>query len=123
MAQPVGAARGQLPEARLEWSKDAATCIVLASRGYPDAAQTGHAIEGLETLDGQADVIAFHGATARRDGRLVTVGGRVLGITALGPTLEASIERAYAAAAQVSFEGRHYRRDIGQKALARLKGR
>ncbi len=119
----LGAARGQLPEARLEWSKDAATCIVLASRGYPDAAQTGHAIEGLETLDGQADVIAFHGATARRDGRLVTVGGRVLGITALGPTLEASIERAYAAAAQVSFEGRHYRRDIGQKALARLKGR
>ncbi len=119
----LGAARGQLPEARLEWSKEAATCIVLASRGYPEAAETGHVISGLETLAGHNDVMAFHGATRRRDGALTTVGGRVLGITALGATLEASIERAYAATRQVSFEGMHYRRDVGQKALARLKGR
>jgi phosphoribosylamine--glycine ligase len=118
----LGAATGHLPEARLEWSKEAATCVVLASRGYPDTPETGLPIAGLEALDGQ-DVLAFHAATATREGRLVTVGGRVLGITALGATLEASIERAYAAVAQISFAGCHFRRDIGQKALARLKGR
>jgi phosphoribosylamine--glycine ligase len=74
-------------------------------------------------LSGQPDVIAFHGATARRDGELVSVGGRVLGITALGANLDAAVQRAYEAAAQVSFDGMHYRRDIGRRALARLHGR
>jgi phosphoribosylamine---glycine ligase len=119
----LGAACGQLPETRLEWSKEAATCVVLASRGYPEAAETGKPIAGLDALGGQSDVMAFHGATVRREGVLTTVGGRVLGITALGATLEASIARAYAAVEQVSFEGMHYRRDIGDKAVARLKGR
>ncbi len=119
----LGAATGQLPEARLEWSKEPAACVVLASRGYPDAVETGKEIEGLEALSAQPDLLAFHAATARRDGRLITVGGRVLGVTARGATLEQAIERAYAGVAQVSFEGMHFRHDIGHKALARLRGR
>jgi phosphoribosylamine--glycine ligase len=119
----LGAARGQLPDTRLEWTKEPAVCVVLASRGYPEAVETGKRIDGLDALGGRGDVITFHAATARRNGEVVTVGGRVLGITALGATLEAAIERAYTAVGQVSFDGMHYRKDIGQKALARLRGR
>lgn len=116
-----GVADGHLPEGQIEWAKEAAACVVLASRGYPDAPETGRPISGLEQLERLPDVVAFHAATARRDGQLVTVGGRVLGITALGANLEQAIQRAYEAAGKVSFDGVHYRRDIGQRALARLR--
>ena len=66
------------------------------------------------------DVLVFHAGTARRDGKLVTDGGRVLGVTALGPDIPRAIERAYEAVAKVHFEGMHYRRDIGRKALRHL---
>jgi phosphoribosylamine--glycine ligase len=104
----------------VDWAKEAAACIVVASRGYPDAPETGQEIDGLETLAGEGDVTVFHAATARRDGKIVTVGGRVLGVTALGASLDAAIERAYQAVQKISFEGMHYRKDIGQKALAKL---
>ena len=68
----------------------------------------------------QQDVVVYHSATAQRDGKLVTVGGRVLGVTALGANLDAAIQRAYEAVSKISFDGMHYRKDIGQKALARL---
>lgn len=116
-----GVADGYLPEGPIEWAKEAAACVVLASRGYPDTPETGRPISGLEQLERMPDVVAFHAATGRRDGQLVTVGGRVLGITALGANLEQAIQRAYEAAGKVSFEGVHYRRDIGQRALARLR--
>jgi len=115
-----GVADGHLPEGPIEWAKEAAACVVLASRGYPDTPETGKPITGLEQLESLPDVAVFHAATARRDGQLVSVGGRVLGITALGDSLELAVQRAYESAAKVSFEGMHYRRDIGQRALARL---
>jgi phosphoribosylamine--glycine ligase len=117
-----GVAEGNLGDVKLEWHKEPAVCVVLAAKGYPDSPETGQAIEGTAALDGQKDLMAFHAATASRDGKLVTVGGRVLGITALGANLEAAIDRAYAAVKKVSFPGMHYRKDIGQRALARLHG-
>jgi phosphoribosylamine--glycine ligase len=71
-------------------------------------------------LKSATDVIVYHAATALRDGKVVTVGGRVLGVTALGANLDAAVQRAYEAVAEISFEGMQYRKDIGQKALAHL---
>ncbi len=115
-----GVAEGQLKESKIEWSKEPSACVVIAARGYPDEPETGHAISGLEVLKGLPDVAVFHAGTARKD-TLVTVGGRVLGVTALGANLEAAVQRAYEAVSKVSFEGMHYRKDIGRKALARLQ--
>jgi phosphoribosylamine---glycine ligase len=115
-----GVAEGQLKETKMDWAKEAAVCVVLTSRGYPDAPETGQEIRGLGSLQGQSDVMVFHAATAGRDGKLVTVGGRVLGVTALGANLDAAVQRAYEAVKRISFDGMHYRKDIGQKALARL---
>jgi phosphoribosylamine--glycine ligase len=113
-------AAGQLGETRLEWAKEPAVCVVLASRGYPGEPETGHEVKGLEKLKGWKDVVVYHAAT-RRDGDAVkTVGGRVLGVTALGANLDAAIARAYEAVACISFEGMFYRKDIGHRALARL---
>jgi phosphoribosylamine---glycine ligase len=117
----LGVAEGNMGETKIEWMREAAACVVIASRGYPETPETGKVIHGLETLEGESGVIAFHAATAVRDGRLVTVGGRVLGVTALGATMAAAIQRAYEAVDKVSFEGMHFRRDIGRKALARLQ--
>jgi phosphoribosylamine--glycine ligase len=113
-------ARGQMRETKVEWAMEPAVCVVLASKGYPDAIETGKPIQGLESLKGQKDLIVFHAATARRADQIVTVGGRVLGVTALGANHEAAIEKAYDGVRAVSFEGMQYRKDIGQKALGRL---
>jgi phosphoribosylamine---glycine ligase len=115
-----GVAEGQLRETKIDWAKDPAVCVVLASRGYPETPDTGKKITGIESLAGEGDVIVFHAATQREDGALVTVGGRVLGVTALGANLDTAIQRAYEAVGRVSFEGMQFRKDIGQKALARL---
>jgi phosphoribosylamine--glycine ligase len=116
----LDSARGQIRDTKMDWAMEPTVCVVLASRGYPEAVETGKPIHGLESLKGLKDVIAFHAATAKRDGQTVTVGGRVLGITALGANHEAAIERAYEAIKSVSFEGMQYRQDIGRKAVARL---
>ncbi|HVR69327.1 MAG TPA: phosphoribosylamine--glycine ligase [Vicinamibacteria bacterium] len=118
-----GVAAGNLKETKIEWAKEAAVCVVLASRGYPDGVETGKPIHGLEDLEGSEDVVVYHAATDRRDGQIVTVGGRVLGVTALGASLDAAVQRVYEAVPRISFEGMQYRRDIGQKALARLHAR
>jgi phosphoribosylamine---glycine ligase len=115
-----GAAEGDLSDVKIEWSKDPAVCVVLAAKGYPDDVETGDEIRGLEGLHGEADIVVYHAATELREGKLVTVGGRVLGVTALGFNLDAAVTRAYEGVARVSFDGMHYRRDIGRKALARL---
>ena len=115
-----GVAEGDLSEVKIEWAKDPAVCVVLAAKGYPGEVATGDAIQGLDTLHSEADIVVYHAATALRDGQVVTVGGRVLGVTALGFNLDAAITRAYEGVGRVSFDGMHYRRDIGKKALARL---
>jgi len=116
----LGGAEGDLPEGKLEWAKEPAVCVVLASEGYPESSENGRVIHGTEALKGQPDVVVFHAATALREGQLVTVGGRVLGVTALGANLDSAIQRAYESVAKLSFEGMQYRKDIGRKALARL---
>ena len=113
-------AEGQgLPET-VAWRPEAAVCVVLASAGYPGSYPTGQPIAGLEAAGARPGVTVFHAGTARRDGRLVTAGGRVLGVTALGADIPAAIQAAYEAVGDIHFEGMHYRRDIGRRALARL---
>jgi phosphoribosylamine---glycine ligase len=116
----VQAADGQIKDWKPDWAKEPAVCVVLASKGYPDAPETGKAITGLDALQGEPDVVVYHAATARKNGAIVTVGGRVLGVTALGANLDAAVARAYEAVAKLSFEGMQYRKDIGKRALARL---
>jgi phosphoribosylamine--glycine ligase len=113
-------ADGQLGDVRIEWTKEPAICVVLAAGGYPGEVETGKEVKGLAALKGVPDLHVFHAATAMRDGKVVTVGGRVLGVTAMGQNLDAAVQRAYDAAEKIHFDGMQYRKDIGQKALARL---
>lgn len=110
-----------LPET-VPWRHDAAVCVVIASGGYPGAYATGYPITGVEAASARAGGAVFQAGTAVRDGRLVTAGGRVLGVAALGPNLAAAIATAYAAVGDIRFEGMHFRRDIGRRALIRLGG-
>jgi phosphoribosylamine--glycine ligase len=96
----------------------------MASGGYPGSYEKGLLIEGLDEAESCDGVMVFHAGTAVKDSRTVTAGGRVLGVTALGPDIPSAIERAYDAVGKIRFDGMHYRKDIGAKALARLaKGR
>jgi phosphoribosylamine--glycine ligase len=108
-----GGLEGVVPE----WSPDWAVTVVLASRGYPESSSTGDVIRGLDEVEG-AEV--FHAGTAERDGEIVTAGGRVLGVTALGATPGEARERAYAAAERITFEGRQMRTDIALRAVDRV---
>jgi phosphoribosylamine--glycine ligase len=103
----------------IEWDKRACVAVVLASGGYPDRYETGKTISGLEETAKLPDVQIFHAGTKRVNGQIVTAGGRVLAVTALGSTIEAARDRAYQAIAQIHFEGCHYRRDIALSAGAR----
>ena len=97
------------------WSTRASVCVVLASGGYPGKYGTGAAIEGVESAETAPGVTVFHAGTALREGRLVTAGGRVLGVTAVAGDLATAIARAYGAVGAIRFEGMHYRRDIGRR--------
>ena len=110
-------ADGRLHEVRLEWRREAAVCVVLASKGYPGDYETGFPIHGLEDAAAEPGVVVFHAATRRAGDEFVTAGGRVLAVTALGDDLAAARERAYRAAGLIRFEGMHYRRDIAKSAL------
>ena len=105
----------RLAAADIAWRDGAAACVVLASGGYPKKYQTGFPITGLDADGGCAGAIVYHAGTKWQDGQYRTAGGRVLGVTGLGDTLEESIRRAYAAAEDIRFENRHYRTDIGRK--------
>jgi phosphoribosylamine--glycine ligase len=107
----------RLDEVELEWDPRPAVCVVMASGGYPGAYEKGKLITGLDQLP--ADVLAFHAGTALEDGKLVTNGGRVLGITAFGGTIEEAVQNVYAGVEKVNFSGMHYRRDIAHRALAK----
>ncbi|HKP35321.1 MAG TPA: phosphoribosylamine--glycine ligase [Pyrinomonadaceae bacterium] len=108
----------RLDEIDVKWASDASTCVVLAAPGYPGKVSTGSVIEGLGRATQHENVQLFHAATARdANGAWVTAGGRVLGVTATGPDLETALKRAYAAVAEIQWEGMQYRRDIGRPAV------
>jgi len=111
-----GAARGALPVGALTWDPRTAVCVVLAAPGYPEAPRTGEPITlPSATSDGDDDVLVFHAGTAQRDGALVTAGGRVLGVTALGDGVDDARRKAYATADAIDFAGKQLRRDIGAR--------
>ncbi len=109
--------RGRLSDVTIEWDPRPAVCVVMASGGYPDAYEKGKVITGLEEASRLKDVKVFHAGTAKRDGQIVTAGGRVLGVTAVGQTIAEAKKRAYQAVSLIHFEGAYYRRDIADKAL------
>jgi len=115
----LAVAGGDLSGVEIEWHDKAAVCVVMASQGYPGDYRKGDEISGLAEASRIDDLFVFHAGTKARDGRIVTSGGRVLGVTALGDTVQDAIDRAYRGVAAISWEGVHYRRDIGRKAVNR----
>jgi phosphoribosylamine--glycine ligase len=115
----VRTCEGRLAGTTLAWDPRAAVCVVLAAEGYPGTVRKGAAIDGLDALRAWKDGVVFHAGTTRRDGRVVADGGRVLGVTALGPTIRAAVDEAYRGVARISWPGMQHRRDIGHRALAR----
>jgi phosphoribosylamine--glycine ligase len=105
--------------AKPDWDERACVSVVLSSGGYPGEYETGFEIEGLDALDKAKDVFVFHAGTKLSDGRTVTAGGRVLNVTALGSDIRDAIDKCYNAVNLIEFEGMHFRRDIGHKALKR----
>lgn len=103
----------RLSDIDIQWSDQAAVCVILASGGYPGSYKKGIAIHGIEEID--EDVLVFHAGTAVRDGQLVTNGGRVLGVTALADTIEEARRKAYTNVDKIQFEGKQYRKDIATK--------
>jgi len=112
---------GDLSQAEINWDPRPAVCVVMASQGYPGAYEKGKAIHGLEKVAQMPGVYCFHAGTTVKEGKYLTAGGRVLGVTGLGQGIKEAIETTYQAVAEITWEGVHYRRDIGKKALAWVK--
>ena len=112
--------QGTLSRHKIEWDNRASVCVVLASQGYPGDYEKGKIIEGLKEVSQMEKVFVFHAGTILKDGRVLTNGGRVLGVTGLGEDISRAIERTYQAVKKISWEGVYYRTDIGQKALCWL---
>ncbi|MCX5751837.1 MAG: phosphoribosylamine--glycine ligase [Candidatus Saganbacteria bacterium] len=110
-----------LSQVKLEWSSKPAVCVVLASEGYPGSYRKGIPIHGINLAEALDGITVFHAGTKLAKEDVVTTGGRVLGVTALGDTINTAITKAYKAVKLISFDGMQYRNDIGQKALRRLK--
>ena len=116
----LASAEGTLAAMELRWSPLASVCVVMASGGYPGSYPKGKVITGLEAANALPQTKVFHAGTAVLDGQIITNGGRVLGVTALGRDLRSAQAAAYAAVAAVHFEGAHFRRDIAAKAAVGL---
>jgi len=112
----MATASGELAGSRLEWSPRPCVSVVLASGGYPGTYDTGLEIDGLDDAESSDDVVVFHAGTERRGESVVTAGGRVLAVSALGDDFLAARERAYEATNMISFDGKHQRFDIGLRA-------
>jgi phosphoribosylamine--glycine ligase len=113
----VAGATGELRQSSIRIGRDSVVGVVMASRGYPESAESGRIISGVEAAEMIPGVAVYHAGTARRDGNLVTAGGRVLTVAGRGADFVEAIARAYAGVMQISFDGMQYRRDIGKKAL------
>ena len=105
----------RLSEVKVEWEDNAAVCVVMASGGYPQKYYIGYPIEGIEDAELIEGVTVFHAGTKLVDGKIVTAGGRVLGVTAIGSNLDEAIKTAYEGVSKISFKDMHYRKDIGIK--------
>jgi len=116
----LATAEGDISAIELEWHDKAAVCVVMAAGGYPGDYPKGDEISGLDRAAQVEDLFVFHAGTAEKDGKFLTNGGRVLGVTALGATVQDAIERTYAGVAAITWNGVHYRTDIGKKALGRM---
>ena len=112
---------GKLAGRKMDLEERSSVCVVMASGGYPGSYEKGKIISGLEDAAKVRDAFVFHAGTAIKEGKVVTSGGRVLGVTALGNGIREAIGKAYEAVAKISWEGAYYRRDIGQKALKRME--
>ncbi|GAI47824.1 unnamed protein product, partial [marine sediment metagenome] len=108
---------GSLHKINIEWKNNSAVCVVVASGGYPGNYQIGKIISGLERLGKMKDIIAFHAGTKLQDNKVITSGGRVLGITAWDKTISKAKERAYKGVKEIYFEDMYYRKDIAVKAI------
>lgn len=113
----LACAQGRLGEIEVKWSDAATVCVVMASGGYPESYRQGVPIRGLEAAGALPDTIVFHAGTKEVDGEIVTAGGRVLGITAIGKDIRAAKDKAYAAVEHIKFTDAHYRHDIAWRAL------
>ncbi len=111
----------KLSTVRIEWKQEPAVCVVISSGGYPGQYSKGSRIEGIEEADGMEGVHVFHAGTSFEDGRIITSGGRVLGVTAEGSDIALAKKRAYEAVGKIHFDGMHYRKDIADRALKREK--
>ncbi len=109
----------RLDQVSIQWDERPAVCVVMASQGYPGSYPKGMEITGLNDLKSVGNVEVFHAGTALKDNQVVTSGGRVLGVTALGNDIGEAIGNAYSAVSRIKWEGVYYRKDIGQKALNR----
>lgn len=112
-------AQGNLKDVNLEWSAEAAVCVVIAAGGYPGSYEKGKEISGLEMAGEEKNTITFHAGTALKEEKVVTSGGRVLGVTSLAPTLRAAIIKAYEGVNKTHFDGMYCRRDIASKGIDR----
>ena len=108
---------GTLDTLDIRWKQESAACVVMASGGYPVKYESGKTISGLDDQGQTGGVFVYHAGTKYEDGRFLTAGGRVLGVTATAPTLEGALDKSYAAVAGIDWEQVHYRHDIGQRAL------
>ncbi|MGI8907988.1 MAG: phosphoribosylamine--glycine ligase [Candidatus Sumerlaeaceae bacterium] len=111
---------GTLHEHSLEWRDESCVCVVIAAKGYPEHPERGAIIRGMEDVEAADRALVFHAATEQRGADIVTAGGRVLAITALGRSLPRAMDTVYKEVEKIRFEGAHFRKDIGRKALARL---
>ena len=111
MAQVLGAPQ--------PWKPQPSVCVVMSSGGYPGDYEKGYEITGIQEADAIEGVKVFHAGTAMEDGKLVTNGGRVLGVTAIGDTIPDAQERAYGAVTKIQFQGAYWRNDIADKAIGK----
>ena len=115
----LACATGTLDKVEVAWHDKAAVCVVMASGGYPESYEKGKEITGLAAAEEDKDVVVFHAGTKEADGKIVTSGGRVLGVTAVDASIKAARDRSYAAVEKIAFEKNFYRKDIAWRALKR----
>jgi phosphoribosylamine--glycine ligase len=112
-------AEGRLKDVNVKWKDDASICVVLSAKGYPGSYEKGKVIQGLDAFTNDSNVVVFHAGTSLKKKNVVTSGGRVLGVTALGKDIRTARENVYKAIEKIHFDGMHFRRDIADKAIKR----